>query len=72
VKDTAARRKVVTRTYYDGSEPGTGSDRDTRYLTEAELAGYVNDLHQDAQSSGVHGTVHVDGQPYAAFGRSPS
>jgi hypothetical protein len=63
----APRFKVVTRTYW--ANPSEPFSRDTRHLTRDELSSYLRAIQVDADEFGTHGTVHVDGKPYAAFER---
>jgi hypothetical protein len=66
------RLKVVTRTFFEGTSldngnPGGHNSRDTRYLTQDELSSYLRAIQVDAFQFGTHGSVNVNGQPYASF-----
>jgi hypothetical protein len=65
------RFKVVTRTFFTGTDfENKSASRDTRYLTKDELCEYLRAIQTDAFDFGSHGTVNVDGTPYALFERS--
>lgn len=66
------RHKVVTRTFFEGASLDSGNagghnSRDTRYLTLDELSSYLRAIQVDASEFGTHGSVNVNGQPYAVF-----
>jgi hypothetical protein len=72
---TDERFKVVTRTFFEGTsldngDPHGHNTRDTRFLTLDELSSYLRAIQADSDLFGTHGSVNVDGKPYALFERS--
>jgi hypothetical protein len=64
------RLKVVTRTFFTGTDfENKSASRDIRYLTKDELSSYLRAIQADASDFGSHGSVNVNGVPYAAFER---
>ena len=65
------RFKTVTRTFFEGTRfDDKGNMRDTRHLTRDELSSYLRAIQTDADEFGVHGSVNVNGAPYASFDRA--